>query len=57
MVVMKVFLLLRLVGEYKVDFILTDELGNESRLREYSSFKVGAIDISAKTKPGCTKSL
>ncbi len=44
-------------GEYKVDFILTDELGNESRLREYSSFKVGAIDISAKTKPAVVQNL
>lgn len=44
-------------GEYNLEFVLTDELGNESRIKEGFSFKVGAVSIEPRTKPAAVQNL
>jgi len=39
-------------GEYTIDFLLEDELGNTSKIEKYAKFKVGAsVDFDAKVSP------
>ena len=38
-------------GEYIVDFIVTDELGNESKYENYAGFKVGVFPVAEKSYP------
>lgn len=39
-------------GEYKLDFILIDGLGNEARVEDQASLKVGVFDTGAGVVPG-----
>ncbi|MEK7086137.1 MAG: fibronectin type III domain-containing protein, partial [Patescibacteria group bacterium] len=39
-------------GEYKLNFTLTDDLGNESKFTAEKIIKVGTLDFTAKSKPG-----
>lgn len=39
-------------GEYKLNFVLVDDLGNESKFTAEKVIKVGTLDFTAKSKPG-----
>lgn len=38
-------------GDYAVDFVVTDELGNESKYEKYATFKVGSFPVAVKSYP------
>jgi len=44
-------------GEYSVDFVVTDELGNESKYEKYTTLKVGSFPVAMKSYPANVQNL